>query len=199
MAGLTAHGSLPAFIGYTTLGAELFGQLRTWGLFLRFDFLTSGDVSQVKTTSAGYSAFTFDLGASYRLFGDSHTLSLFARAGLVYEHWDGQETSPCSIDLFVPTSCTTQPGQATGYEGDTVGATGGVRLEIPLRSFYVAFGANFVPTVTFHTSNDTAGVPVTALQPGDVFQLRFDVAVGLRDARGEHSAHHDYNEHRNSY
>ena len=41
--------------------------------------------------------------------------------------------------------------------------------------------------------------PVTALQPGDVFQLGFDLAVGLRDARGEHAAHHDYNEHRNFY
>jgi hypothetical protein len=206
IAGATAHGpTLPAFISYTTLGAELFGQLKTWGLFLRFDFLSSGnDAGAAATRSkaayeAGYNAFSVDAGASYRLFGDSKTASLFGRGGITYEHWIGQESTPCAIPPFVPSGCDTTGLSTSGFEGDAIGVTLGARLELPLRSFYVAFGASFVPVVTVHTTSDTPGVPVQALQPGYVIQLRFDLAVGLRDNRGEHTAHHDYNEHRNSY
>lgn len=191
VAGLTAAQPLPGFIGYTTLGGELFGQLRRWGLFVRFEFLSSG-------SDGRWTAYSGDAGASYRLFGDSGTPSLFARAGLVYEQWTGQAVGGCSITLFVPNSCVTLGHANTSIAGDVLGVTAGVRLELPLRSFYVAVGAAFVPGVTVGTSLSPAA-PVTALQPGDVFQLRFDLAVGLRDTRGEHKALHDPNDHHMSY
>ena len=203
MAGLTAPSPLPGFIGYSTLGAELFGQLRTWGLFLRFDFLSSGSVQRTSGTmpkddSSGWNAYSFEAGASYRLFGDSNTMSLFARAGLVYEHWVAEVNTPCQVLIFVPNGCVTEGAATVGFEGDAMGVTAGARLELPLKSFYVAFGASFVPLVTFNTSNDS-GAPVTALQPGDIFQLRFDIALGLRDTRENHAANHDSTDHRSKY
>jgi hypothetical protein len=203
MAGLTAPSPLPGFIGYSTLGAELFGQLRTWGLFLRFDFLSSGSVERTsgttpKNDSSGWNAYSFEAGASYRLFGDSHTVSLFARAGLVYEHWVAEIDTPCQILIFVPNGCVTEGAMPVGFQGDAIGVTAGARLELPLKSFYVAFGASFVPLVTVNTSIDS-GAAATALQPGDIFQLRFDIALGLRDAREDHAATHDSTDHRSKY
>jgi hypothetical protein len=203
-AALTAPSPLPGFIGYTTLGGEIFAQLRTWGLFIRFDTLSSGPISTSMPThslsaESGWNAYGIDLGVSYRLFGDSHTLSLFGRAGLAYEHWIALVNSPCAVVPFIPSACNTLGSSSAGYEGDAIGATIGVRLEFPIRSFYVAVGANFLPLVTFNTSSDSADTLVTALQPGDVFQLRFDVAVGLRDAREHHAARHDIVEHGTSY
>ncbi len=200
VAGVTAAGSLPSFFGYTTIGGELFGQLTRWGLFLRFDFLSSGGDGPAKASyQSGWSAYSFDAGASYRLFGDSKTISLFARAGLTYEHWVAQEQGACAVLLFVPNGCVSEGMTEVGYEGDAIGVNAGARLELPLKSFYVAVGANFVPLVTVNTSNDMMGVMQTALQPGDVFQLRLDLALGLRDTRENHEAVHDYNEHRSKY
>jgi hypothetical protein len=200
VAGVTAPGTLPGFFAYTTLGGEVFGQLTRWGLFLRFDFLSSGADGPTKASyQSGWNAYSFDAGASYRLFGDSKTISLFARAGVTYEHWVAQEQGPCAVLPFIPNSCPAPGTTEVGYEGDAIGVNAGARLEFPLKGFYVAVGANFVPLVTFNTSNDMPGVPQTALQPGDVFQLRLDLALGLRDTRENHEATHDYNDHRNKY
>jgi hypothetical protein len=197
-AGLTAPQPLPGVIVYTTLGAEVFGQLRRWGLFLRFDFLSTGNDDGNATSQSGWSAYSADLGASYRLFGDSDSISLFARGAFTYEHWIAQVDTVCQLLPFVPSSCNTLGHLAEGFEGDAIGVTVGARLELPLRRFYVAFGANFVPLVTVATSQDNPTLN-TALQPGDTFQFRLDIAVGLRDTREEHRAHHDYNEHKNSF
>jgi hypothetical protein len=201
IAGLTAAGSLPGFIGYTSLGAEVFGQLRTWGLFLRFDFLSSGNVEAQKfgdTVYSGWNAYSFDAGVSYRLFGDSHKIALFARGALTFEHWVGQNKGACSVLPFVPDGCDSPGESYSGFEGEAIGVNAGARLEIPLDRFYVAFGASFVPLVTVSTTDETANgsSPGTAMQPGDVFQLRLDLAVGLRDTRGDHTATHDPNDYR---
>jgi hypothetical protein len=200
VAGVTAAGTLPSFFPYTTLGGEIFGQLAYWGLFFRFDFLSSGADGPPKVSyQSGWNAYSFDLGASYRLFGDSNTISLFARAGVTYEHWIAQEQGICAVLPFVPNGCVSLGTQEVGYEGDAIGVNAGARLEFSLKSFYVAVGANFVPLVTFNTSNDMMGAPQTALQPGDIFQLRLDLSFGLRDTRGRHDAIHEDNEHRNKY
>jgi hypothetical protein len=200
VAAVTAAGTLPSVFGYTTIGGELFGQLTRWGLFLRFDFLSSGGDGPPKASyQSGWNAYSFDAGASYRLFGDSQTLSLFARGGVTYEHWLAQEQGACSVLLFVPNGCVSEGSTEVGYEGDAIGVNAGARLELPLKSFYVAVGASFIPLVTFNTSNDMMGVRQTALQPGDVFQLRIDLSFGLRDTRGNHLAIHDYNEQRSKY
>jgi len=62
----------------------------------------------------------------------------------------------------------------------------------------VAVMGGLVPIVTVASSATVGGasMPPLAFQPGDVFQLRLDLAVGLRDARDEHRAIHDPNEHR---
>lgn len=197
-AGLTAPQPLPGVIVYTTLGAELFGQLRRWGLFLRFDFLSTGNDAGNTTSQSGWAAYSADLGASYRLFGDSDSISLFARGAFTYEHWIAQVDTVCQLLPFVPSSCDTTGHAPEGFQGDAIGVTVGARLELPLRKFFVAFGANFIPLVTVNTSQDTPTLN-TAMQPGDTFQFRLDLALGLRDTREEHRAHHDSNEHKNSF
>jgi hypothetical protein len=186
MAALGGSGPLPGFIGYTTLGAEIFGQLRRWGLYLRFDFLSSGNGGR-------WTAYEGSLGGSYRLFGDSDSFSLFARAGLVYEHWVGAQLGGCSVLLLVPNSCVTE-GQATlSVNADALGLSGGFRLEMPFKSFYLAVGTSFVPVVTV---DEWANSAATTLEPGAVFQLRLDLELGFRDTRSNHKATHDPNERR---
>jgi hypothetical protein len=185
---------LPGFIGYTDLGAELFGQVKRWGLYGRFDFLSSG-------SGGRWTAYEGTLGGSYRLFGGSDTLALFARAGLVYEHWVGPQIGGCSVLFFVPNSCVTLNMPAVAeVNADAIGLSGGVRLEMPFRSVYVAFDSTFVPAVTIDEwSGSSAVTPTTtSLEPGGVFQLRLNVEIGFRDNRNDHKATHDPNEHRST-
>ena len=190
IAGLTAPGSLPGVIGYTTLGAELLGQLQRWGLYGGFMFLSSGNAGR-------WTAYEGNLGASYRLFGGSDSFSLFARAGLVYQHWVGEQVGGCSILFFVPNSCVTQGTNTESVNGDAIGVSGGVRLEMPFRSFYVAVGSTFIPVVTIDDwATNAPATTARFLSPGEVFQLRFDVELGFRDNRSEHKARHDQNERR---
>jgi hypothetical protein len=194
LAVLTTPGALPSFIGYTTLGGEIFGQLKRWGLYARFDFLSSGNAGR-------WTAYEGTLGGSYRIFGGSDSLALFARAGLVYEHWVGAQIGGCSVLFFVPNSCVTlsMPNVAE-VNADAVGLSGGVRLEMPFRSIYVAFDSTFVPVVTTDEWSGSSAVTPTksTLEPGGVFQLRLQLEIGFRDNRGEHKAVHDPNEHRST-
>jgi hypothetical protein len=189
VAGLTTPGSLPGFIGFTTLGGELFFQLRRWGFFAAFNFLSSGN-------GGHWTAYEGTGGVSYRLFGGSDSFALFARGGLVYQHWVGDVTGGCNIFLFVPNSCVTEGEVSQSANGDAVGVSAGVRLEMPFRSFYLAVGSSFVPVVTINEWPATP--PIDSLEPGGVFQFRFDIAVGFRDNRASHAAVHDPNEHHRS-
>jgi hypothetical protein len=185
--------SMPGFIGYTSLGGEIIAQLQRWGLYGGFNFLSSGNAGR-------WTAYEGNLGVSYRLFGGSDSFSLFARGGLVYQHWVGEQIGGCSILFFVPNSCVTEGQNTASVNGDAIGVSGGVRLEMPLRNFYVAVGSTFTPVVTIDDwPTEENATLARSLSPGGVFQLRFDLEVGFRDSRSVHKPRHDQNEHRSSY
>lgn len=174
MAGVVSPGSLPGFIGFTDLGVELMGEVRPWGGYLRADFLSSGNQGR-------WTAYAIGAGTQYRLFGNTHRTALFLRGGLTYERWLG-DNNGCAVTLVVPNSCNLNsitppvggppPPPPFSATADMLGLSGGVRLELPISSFYLAVGATFVPTVSVDTSH-----------PAGTFQLRFDVTGGFRDAR----------------
>ena len=170
VAGVVHPGPLPSAIGFTDLGVEILGEIRPWGGFLRIDYLSSGDDGR-------WTAFDFSAGTEYRLFGNVHRTALFLRGGLSYERWTGNNAG-CPIDIVVPDSCNLLGEQAPSFSvtTDMIGVVGGVRLELPLRSFYLAFAANLVPTVAVDQSN-----------PAATFQLRFDIEGGFKDNRNPDS------------
>ncbi len=166
MAGVVHPGPLPGFIGFTDLGAEILGERRPWGGFLRVDFLSSGD-------SGRWTSFAFGAGTEYRLGVDVGRGALFLRGGLSYERWTGR-SGGCPINFLVPSSCNNLNLAASTYDvtTDTVGLLGGVRYEVPLSAFYLALSASFAPAVAVDQS-----------YPAAVFQLRFALEAGFRDAR----------------
>jgi hypothetical protein len=174
IAGVVHPGPLPGFVGFTDLGAELLGEVRPWGGFLRADFLSSGNDGR-------WTAWSFGAGTQYRLFGTTERTALFLRGGLVYERWLGNNQG-CPIPFVAPSSCNLL-GTNTGNPempapppfsatANMVGVTLGARVEVPISAAYLAFGATFVPTAAVDASNPTA-----------VFALRFDMELGFRDAR----------------
>jgi hypothetical protein len=101
----------------------------------------------------------------------------------------------------VPNSCVTlNMMNVAEVNADAIGLSGGVRLEMPFRSIYLAFDSTFVPVFTIDewpgSSADTA--THSSLEPGGVFQLRLQLEIGFRDNRNEHKAVHDPNEHRST-
>jgi len=185
LAGVVHPGPLPALIGFTDLGGEILGEIRPWGGFLRVDFLSSGDDGR-------WTAYSFDAGTQYRLFGDARHWALFLRGGVAYERWLGNNGQGCAITFVVPNSCVLfgqnngglpqkNPAPPFSTTTDMLGVLAGVRLELPLPAFYVALGATFVPTVSVDAANPVA-----------TFQLRFDLTVGFRDTRRNTAASRDY-------
>src|SRR5690348_12752340 len=63
VAKVTNSGPFPGFIGLTTLGGEVHVELPPYGGFFRFQFHSSG-------LDGRWTAPSFALGGSYRLFGD---------------------------------------------------------------------------------------------------------------------------------
>ncbi len=175
IAGLTHAAPLPGFVAYTVLGGELLGEFPPWGGFLRVEYLSSGQGGR-------WTALSFALGVSRRLYGEVGHLSLLARGGIAYEHWSGI-SGGCDVLVFVPNSCfnqtpppapgtTTVAAPVTDYAADTLGVVAGVRLELPIRPIYLAFDMTFVPTVD-----------VDSKFPTSVLGLRLDLVIGFRDRR----------------
>jgi len=189
----TTTPGLPGVIGYTDLGGEIFGQLKRWGLYTRFDFLSSGNAGR-------WTAYEGTIGGSYRIFGGSSSLALFARAGLVYEHWVGAQVGGCSVLFFVPNSCVTNGMNVEEVNADAIGLSGAMRLEMPFKDVYIAFDSTFVPVFTTDEwSGSSAVTPTgTSLEPGAVFQLRLQLEIGFRDSRNVHKAVHEPNEFRST-
>ena len=174
---LTNPSPFPGFIGLTGLGGEIHGEIPPWGLFGRFLFQSSGDAGH-------WTAPSVTLGASYRIFGDGvEHISLLARAGGVWEHWHGTDSPACPIDLFVPTNCKAletppltgeilnQPTYNT-LSNDLFGLMAGLRTEMPLSQFFVAFDGEFAGLVD-----------VSGTTPGAVFEARAMLLLGFRDSR----------------
>jgi hypothetical protein len=166
VAGLTASGPLPGLIAFTDLAAELKLEFRPWGGFLRADYLSSGN-------GARWHGWSFSTGAEYRLFGSVRKTALFLRGGVTYQRWMGDDTS-CAVDVFVPNSCNLEGAPAPSFSmtADMVGLVGGVRVELPIKVLYLAFGANLVPVVAVDGSSPTGGV-----------ELGLTMDVGFRDTR----------------
>jgi hypothetical protein len=173
VAGVLHPGPLTGSMGFTDIGAEIFGEVRPWGGFVRADFLSSGD-------SARWTSYSFAAGTQYRLFGTVHSTALFLRGGLVYERMLGNNAG-CPIIFFFPSSCNLlNSGTAAptfSATGDMLGLLLGARVELPVPVLYVAVGASFVPTVD-----------VDASRPAGTFELRFDLELGLRDERTDRTA-----------
>ena len=172
MAGVAHPGPLPGFIGFTDLGAEIKGEVRPWGGFLRADFLSSGNDGR-------WTAWSFSTGVERRLFGGVHRAALFLRGGVAYERWLGNDNlKGCPVNFFVPTSCNLLGAPAATFTAttDMLGLVGGARLELPIRSSYLAFAGNVVPTVGIDGSS-----------PAATLQLRFTVDLGFRDTRSDAS------------
>jgi hypothetical protein len=171
---VVAHPSqLPGFIGFSTLGAEIVGEILPWGGFLRGEFLSSGQTGR-------WTSLSFAGGASYRLLGAPTRLSLVGRAGLAYQRWEGS-SGGCDVVIFFPNSCINQstpptPGTVTSqptittHTGDQLGILAGVRLELPITPVYIALDASFVPTFDIDSSTPTA-----------VMGLKLDLVLGFRD------------------
>jgi hypothetical protein len=166
VAGVVHPGPLPGFIGFTDLGVEIMGEIRPWGGFLRLDYLSSGNDGR-------WTAFSFSAGTEYRLFGNVHRTALFLRGGLVYERWSGNDAG-CPLDFVVPVSCNLEGAKPASFDvtTDMLGVVGGIRLELPISSVYLALSANVVPSVAVDHSN-----------PAGTFQLRFDAEAGFRDVK----------------
>ena len=179
VAGLTNTSDLlPGFIGFTTLGLELHGELPPYGLFLRGQYLSSGKDGR-------WTAPSFALGGSYRLFGDGvDHLAIVARAGLLYDRWHATNAgSGCTVALFLPTNCKALPpivpkGTITATPTiesvtiDALGAVAGARLELPITAFYAAVDAEIATSVD-----------VSAASPGAIISLRGALVFGFRDLR----------------
>jgi hypothetical protein len=170
---VTHSGQLPGFIGLTTLGGEIVGEIPPWGGFLHAEFLSSGQAGR-------WTALSFAGGASYRFLGAPTRLSLLARGGIAYQRWQGS-TGGCDVVLFVPSGCinpsnpptpntVTASPSGVSYTGDQLGIVAGVRLELPITPVYIALDASFVPTFDVDASTPTA-----------VLGLKLDLVLGFRD------------------
>jgi hypothetical protein len=176
------HG-LPSFIGYSVLSLEMaYDTGGRWGGFLRGTFLSSGDDG--RWTSPGLS-----LGATYRLQGDGETqFGYLLRGGLIYQRWHAS-LSGCDVPFLYPESCQDQtPPPQTGvitapvnnYDTtiDTGGLFAGIRAELPLVPYYVAFGAEVAGTVDF-----------TQASPGTVWTGMLTITLGLRNHQTDTAMH----------
>ncbi len=172
LAGVVHPGPLPGLIGFTDLGAEIKGEIRPWGGFLRADFLSSGNDGR-------WTAWAFSTGVEYRLFGDARRTALFLRGGVAYERWLGNNNrAGCPVNFVVPTSCNLLGAPVATFTASTdmLGLVGGARLELPIEAVYLAFGGSVVPTVGIDGGS-----------PSATFELRFTVDVGFRDTRANAS------------
>jgi hypothetical protein len=176
---VTSPSPFPGFIGLTGTGVELLGEAPPWGGFGRAEFLSSGNDGR-------WTALSFALGGSRRLFGDLHHLSLIARAGVAYQRWHAS-TGGCSVFLFIPNGCINYVAPPPGSPGTPVaptitananalGLVGGVRLELPIKPIYVAFDASLTPVAAFDSP------------PGGVIALQLNLVLGFHDYRNEREA-----------
>jgi hypothetical protein len=173
----------PGFIGLTTLGGEVHLEVPPYGGLFRFQFHSSGDTGR-------WTAPSFALGGSYRLFGDAlEHWALLARGGLLWERWHAiSENSNCPIDFFVPTNCKAlQPKAPSGVilnnpavieqASDLYGVFAGLRAEAPTRYFYLAGDFELDGLVN-----------LGGTFPSTVLAARIAVVVGFRDLRASERA-----------
>lgn len=175
-AKLSSTQVFPGFIGLTTLGGEVHLEAPPYGVFARFEFHSSG-------LDGRWTAPSFALGGSYRLFGDGvDRLALLARGGLIWERWHATNGN-CPVDFFFPSNCKALVEPApTGVllnnppivtvTGDLVGIMAGARLEMPIPWFYLAL------------DGELAGMfDITDSTPGNVFSARIAMVIAFRDLR----------------
>jgi hypothetical protein len=174
LAKLSNTGPFPNVIGLTTLGGDLHVERPPYGGFFRLQFHSSG-------LDGRWTAPSFALGASYRLYGDSvETFGILARAGVLWERWHATNAN-CPIDLFVPSNCKAlAPPSPTGVilnqgpivtqTADMFGLLAGVRAEMPIRFLYLA--ADFEASGVADFGDGF---------PGTLFQARVAVLAGFRD------------------
>lgn len=176
LASVGKSSPFPSFVGLTTLGVEVHGEVPPYGGFVRFQFDSSG-------LDGRWTAPSFALGGSYRLFGDGvDHLALLGRAGFLYERWHATSGN-CPVDLFVPTNCKALvPPSPTGeilktvpivtVTGDHLGLLAGARVEMPIPLFYLA------------VDGEVGGlVDVSEPSPGTVLHFRLSLVAAFRDAR----------------
>jgi len=176
VAKLTNTSRFPTFIGLTTLGGEVHAEAPPYGALFRFQFHSSG-------LDGRWTAPSFALGGSYRLFGDGvDRLAILVRGGFLWERWHATSGN-CPIDFFVPTNCKafTPPAPngvllnqapVVNVTGDTLGLFAGARFEMPVALFYLAL------------DGELGGlVDVDETTPDSVLHVRVALSVGFRDLR----------------
>ena len=178
VAKMTAGSDFPTFVGMTVGGVELQASLARVGVFVRAAYLSSG-------SDGRWTAPTFTLGGSYRAFGDGYEdASLLLRGGLTYERWHASSAG-CAVNFFVPTNCryfappvgsglTLPPDTHIETSNDALGIVPGVRLELPIKTFYVAFDGEVAALASTQSG-----------APGAIFEARVALVLGLRDRRRE--------------
>ncbi len=175
--GVLHPGPLPGPVGFTDLGAEVFGEVRPWGGFARIDYLSTGP-------NGLWTTFAFAAGAEYRLFGDTRHTALFLRGGPTFEFLSGQ-SSGCNVIFLVPSSCNDIGAVSPTFNvtGDMLGVIAGTRVELPLSWFYIAFSANFVPTVAVARQQTGTEGGLYPGPPSGTLELRFDLEAGFRQIK----------------
>jgi hypothetical protein len=176
VAHLSNNGPFPSTIGFTVIGGEVNASLARAGLFARIGFLSSGQDGR-------WTASTYALGGSYRIFGDGYSsFGLVARGSLLFELWRAS-TGGCDVGLFFPTNCkdfVPPPGSGItnpeppriDVSTDTLGITGGVRFELPVKPIYVAIDAEVAAVASLEPR-----------APGTIFQLQSVLVFALRHRR----------------
>jgi hypothetical protein len=174
-------------IGLTEAGGEISYEVIPWGGWLQGTFESSGEDGK-------WTAPSIAGGFSYRFFGDGvERTSLLFRGGVVWEAWHA-DSAACAVYLFFPSGCVSLPPRnpdgtiTAGYKsyddnGQNIGLLAGARLELPIKSAYLAFDASFVPTVD-----------VSGSTPGATFGFRFAILAGFRDLRTKDAKRGDLRE-----
>jgi hypothetical protein len=170
----------PNDVGTTFIGGEADAAYERFGALARLQFLSSGN-------DGHWTAMSYGLGGSYRLFGDGYdSLALYARGGLLYEHWR-VTNGGCRVILFFPLNCkallppaesgvTVTQAPVVHYGNDAFGIFGGARIELPIHGFFVAFDAEVAP---LYATGDL---------PSVLLQARLAIVVGLKNRRATFEA-----------
>ncbi len=176
LAAMTSKSTFPSFVGTSILGGEIDFGLERVGGFARVQFQSSGQGGR-------WTAMSYTLGGSYRVFGDGFaSFGGVLRGGLSYEHWRAS-TGGCDVMLFFPASCkdflpppgsgVVNPGPArVDVSNDAFGLVGGFRLELPVQAFYFAIDGEL-----------GGAASVASGAPGGIVQLRVALVFGLRNRR----------------
>jgi hypothetical protein len=176
MAKMSAGTDFPTFVGMSVGAVELQASLARVGVFVRAGYLSSG-------SGGRWTAPTLTLGASYRLFGDGYEdVGVLLRGGFTYERWHASSAG-CAVNFFIPTNCklfeppagsglTTQTDTHIEASNDAFGITPSVRVELPVKSFYLALDGDVAVLASAQSG-----------APGVLFETRFAIVVGVRHRR----------------